>query len=472
MNSNDFAYLDIIDALHENWKPHSGQLDVGKAIFNDQNIKTVFLQCGRKWGKSEFIIYCLWRHALMNPGSSCYYFSPFMKQSREIVWSERRLQNFGPRKYIAKIDNNDLRITFTNGSFIKVDGSDNYEAYRGIQPSCAVYDEFKDFHPQFHEGMAPNLAVKRAPLLLIGTPPRVDDRNYIQYIQLSDECKQRSDSLWVCKPTHENPIISKEWLESEKKKHFDRGEPDIWYREYEARLVAGGKRSIFPMLDRNKHVEKHAKIVHEIRNDIKNLEWYVVLDPGTTTCFAALYVALNPYSKKIYVMDCIYETSQAQTSIRNIYPRILETTQELYPQSDIMDDWFRGIDEAAAWANNEFLNEFGTYFTPTSKSKHKKEDGISLMKDIMLNDGLIISDKCEPLLFEMENYVTDDFGKFPKKNDHLIDCFRYFLGQANYNSNEAFAAKRKVYQTEMVKAKNDTDFFDRKDWTQQYEEND
>ena len=207
VNDSDLKYLEILEELHKTWKPHAGQLHVGKQFYNNSEIMTIFLQNGRKWGKSEFVIYFLWRHAMMNPGSSCYYFAPLAKQAKEIVWAERRLQNFGPRSWISKIDNNEMRVTFTNCSFIKVDGSDSYEAYRGTQPSCAVYDEFKDFHPQFHEGMSPNLAVKKAPLLIIGTPPRVDARNFQQYIQMADECKARADSLFMCRPTSDNTVI-------------------------------------------------------------------------------------------------------------------------------------------------------------------------------------------------------------------------------------------------------------------------
>jgi hypothetical protein len=441
INNSDLKYLEILEDLHKSWQPHTGQLQVGRQFYNNPGITTIFLQNGRKWGKSEFVIYFLWRHAMMNPGSSCYYFAPLAKQAKEIVWSERRLQNFGPRHWIAKIDNNEMRITFTNGSFIKVDGSDSYEAYRGTQPSCAVYDEFKDFHPQFHEGMGPNLAVKRAPLLIIGTPPRIDARNYVQYIQLADECKVRADSIFLCRPTSDNPVISKEWLASEKDKLFTRGEADVWYREYEARLVAGGRRAIFPMFVRDNFVKPHDELMAKIRPDARKLEWFVVMDPGTTTCFAVLFGAIHPYTKKIYLLDCIYEKSQANTSVMRVFPRLLDKVTEIYPGSDVLDDWFRVIDEAAAWATTEILNQYGVFFHPTQKSKNKKEDGVSLIKDILIEGFVEMSDRLEPLFYEMENYISDDLGRIPKKNDHLIDCFRYMLGHANYDVNQMVEAK-------------------------------
>lgn len=470
LRDSDLKYLEVLEELHKTWKPHAGQLHVGKQFYNNPDIATIFLQNGRKWGKSEFVIYFLWRHANMYPGSSCYYFAPLAKQAKEIVWSERRLQNFGPRSWIAKIDNNEMRITFTNGSFIKVDGSDSYEAYRGTQPSCAVYDEFKDFHPQFHEGMGPNLAVKRAPLLIIGTPPRVDARNYVQYIQLADECKERIDCLFMCRPTSDNPIISAEWLGREKEKLIARGEYDVYCREYEARMVSGGKRAIFPMFTREAFSRPHDEVMKTLLRDKKKLEWFVVLDPGTTTCFAVLFGAIHPYTKKVYLLDCIYEKSQANTSVMRIFPRIADKIDELYPGSDILDDWFRVIDEAAAWATTEILNQYQVYFQPTQKSKNKKEDGVSLIKDIMLQDMIVMSDRMEPLFYEMENYISDDLGRIPKKNDHLVDTFRYLLGHANYDVNQMVEAKRALTDKRSISLAEDLkqDRLER-DWTSIYD---
>lgn len=208
---NEKLTLQIMKDLHEHWTPHAGQVKVGKELFTN-GVKNIFIQCGRKWGKSEFCIYALWRHALLNPGSACYYLAPQYKQAKEIIWAANRIQTFGPKKYIHKINSVETRITLKNGSFIKVDGSDNYEAYRGITPDFVVYDEFKDFNPKFHVGMEPNLAVRAAPLLIIGTPP---DRE-CQYTVMADEFKERSDANWFRMDSFTNPHIPHDWLKKQK----------------------------------------------------------------------------------------------------------------------------------------------------------------------------------------------------------------------------------------------------------------
>lgn len=433
----------IMEDLHKDWQPHTGQIQAGRELFvND--VRNIFIQCGRKWGKSEFCIYALWRWALLNPGSACYYLAPQQKQAKEIIWAANRIQNFGPKKYIQKVDNTELRIRFTNGSFIKVDGSDNYESYRGITPDFVVYDEFKDFNPKFHEGMEPNRAVKNAPLVIIGTPPARE----CQYTVLADEYKERADSYWIRMDSYTNPHTSKPWLDIEKEKLTKRGELDVWEREYEARFIRGGAGSIFPMVSKERHSVPHSQIAMEIKRDLNKLEWYCITDPGTTTCFAALFACINPYTKKVYILDEIYEKDQSQTSVRSIYPKLDSKMGEFYPTGDIDDDWYKCYDEAAAWFATEVIHQYGTSFFPTQKHLNKKEHGLSIIKDMLLHDLVVISDRCKNLFWEMENYVKDDKGNIPKKDDHLIDCLRYFVAAANYNMLEVL---------EIIKQRNDYD---------------
>ena len=181
-------------------------------------------------------------------------------------------------------------------------------------------------------------------------------------------------------------------------------------------------------------------MMQEISRDRSKLEYYVVTDPGTTTCFAALFVALNPYTRKVYILDEIYETDQQYTSVSEMYPRIYSKTQELYPGSDFEEDWMKCYDEAAAWFANEVMQQYGIYFIPTDKRHNKKENGLSLIKDQLIHDLIVVSDRCEKWWWEHEQYAKDDKGNLPKRNDHLIDCTRYFNGIAHYSMVEVMEA--------------------------------
>lgn len=401
--------------------------------FYSGKINDVFLSCGRKWGKSELIGYVLWRHALLNPGSACYYVCPENSHAREIMWNNNRMQRFlgeDSSKYIKSITNQDMVIRFKNGSYIRCIGSENYMVANGLTPHIAVYDEFKGFNPRWHTEFAPNRAAKAAPLIIIGTKPRAGNKNMDQYNEILDYMRKNSNSCYVAdRTTFDNPINhlpdQKRQIEHDIAILRARGEEDVVQLEYYSKVIPGGKRAIFPMFDEKVHIQSHNDLMNEIKKDIKRLEWVWVADPGSTTVFGMLFAAFNPYTGKLYILDEIYAKDQKDTSVGIIVPRGETKAISLYPNSNLHDDWIKVADEAAAWFITECLNRYNIYFSPAEKWRGTKEDGLSLIKDQLLHNAVAISDRCENLATEMRKYAKDDSGKIPKRDDHLIDCFRY-----------------------------------------------
>ena len=411
----------ILNDLHSTWKPHAGQIDIGKSIFYDGK-KYIFCNCGRKFGKSEILIYSIIRWALIYPNSSCYYIAPFMKQAREIIWSNNRLQNFlGEsirKKYIDGINNTEMRITFKNGSFIKLDGSDNFEALRGINPHFMALDEMKDIRPEFWIGMEPNLAAHSAPAFMIGTPPENDDNHFWR---IADSLLDDPDGAYFNKPSHTNPHISKEWLEKTKIRLTKRGELDVWEREYEAKRVYGGRHSLFPMYEESKHTVTFKYAIDIIRRDRKNWKLYCTADPATSSVFGVLFTAINVNDRRVIHLDELYVKETRETTSRTMWSKIVPIINEIHPD---FSEWTFTCDEAAAWFRNEILDitEGDVYFLPTHKIKMNKGDGLSLIKDQMLYGYWRRTERCKSLEWEIKNYIKDDDGKIEKKNDHLVDC--------------------------------------------------
>lgn len=484
LSKENKLYLQIISDLHKYWTPHAGQLVAGKKLINS-DVSTLFIQCGRKWGKTDFAVYLLWRHALLNPGSTCYYITPELSHGREIIWNNNRLLYFGRErdeygrflpgggdslaKYIkGKPNNVDSRIVLTNKSSIKIVGSENWAAANGLTPDFVVYDEFKVFHRAFHNEMNPNRIVRKAPLVIIGTPPKPGDRNKEQYIEFAQECIERKDAMHIEASSYDNPYIPVEETDREIEKLRLRGEEDVVQREYYGKIVTGGASAIFPMISKEKHIQAHSDIIRDLGRDIKKLEWYCITDPGTTTCFATLIAAIHPYNRQMYILDEVYEKDQQRTSSREIYPRLEKIMMELHKYGDIEEDWIKIYDEAAAWFSTEIMNQFGIYFSPTQKHLNKKENGLSLIKDLLIHDLVVISDRCKNLFWEMENYAKDDKGNIPKKHDHLIDCFRYLMAAANYHMNEIpeIVRKKSDYDRRAYSLKEEAEDWEmERDWT-------
>jgi hypothetical protein len=411
-----------IDALHKLWTPHPAQVEIGRPLIRGET-REVFAQCGRNFGKTELVSYLLWRFAWTYAGSENYYFAPYMKQAREILWASRRVQTFGPEGWVKEINNTEMRVTFQNGSFIKLDGSDNVDAYRGVKPKgLSVFDEFKDFREEFYDAYDPNRAAFNSPLMIIGTPPELEG----QYTKLAADYSRDPTKRFFTMPTSVNPHISPKWLERKKSELYALGEGDKWEREYMARFVPGGANAIFPMLTKAL-IKPHDELMGQIWRDRKKLEWILWADPAGASCFAVLFCAVNPYTKQVYCLDEIYELTQSEMTVGRIWPRIRSKRDDLWD-----GEWRQGYDEASTWFANEVLDAFNEGLEPTQKMKSDKLTGLSLLKDSMLQGKLIMSDRCNKLYWELERYRKDASGKIPKKDDHLIDCLRYIFDSLPY----------------------------------------
>lgn len=443
-----FNQASALSAYNKIFLPHEGQKEVGQALFS-QKYKTIFVNCGRKWGKTECGVALCWLWALMYPNSEIYYLVGTQKLAKELVWANRRMQtcctsdkpdlihkfNDSLSKVIESINNTEMRIRFKNGSFIKVDGSDDFNNQRGWKPDLVIADEYRDFRREWFETMSPNLNVKpNATMLILTTPP--SSAGHV--LDLMKYCENGSISIgdpkytYMSQPSNKNDRIPNhiEKIESEKARLMAKGEYDVFCREYLAEFVVGGSCAILPMITK-KLIESHDKIVNEIKGDLHKLEWFVVFDPGNITCFGILFAAINPYTSEIYILDSIKETQTSQTFTSKIWPRTQEIMQELYPDSD-SDDWSFICDSHPPSFRAEMSDRYGIHMQHPNKKVVDREECLSQIKDLAITKKLRFSEKAMPLIIECEGYIRNDRGQIPKKDDHLIDCLRYLIMESGY----------------------------------------
>jgi hypothetical protein len=279
--------------------------------------------------------------------------------------------------------------------------------------------------------MEPNLSVYKAPLVIIGTPPNHD----CQFTMLAEEYRNDPDKFYIEGKTEDNPVIDRVWLAKKKEELYRRGEWDVWEREYCGRYVKGGSAKIFSMLS-DKVVRPHVEVLSMIRKDLKKLRKYCFADPAGASVFGVLFVMINPYSKMIYILDEVYETRQDFMTVDNVGRIMIDKTSEFYRPMGEDDGWYFGYDEAATWFANEMRDRFDIHCMPTTKAQNKKEHGLSLIKDVLIYDKVVMSDRCVKTFWELDNYIKDHSGKVPKVNDHNIDNFRYILSADMYDLND------------------------------------
>lgn len=467
LSPDDAAVLqqqkEILSKLHNHLRmvgrfPHEGQGEVIRAFFNGRK-KIIMGQCGRSFGKTEDILYIAWRYALLNPRKEIYIICPELKQAKKLYWLPKRLQNYGPQEYVAEHRESELRTVFTNGSYIILDGCENYEALRGIKPDLVFYDEFQHHSQYFDEEvMQPNLSSGKVSLLVFGTPPKIDC-HYVHFRQNLLDNIQRGNNkyLYIELPSIKNPTLDVAWLAEKKADLIRRDKYNIWLREYEGKMVFDTESAIFPFFNEKKHVFEHKYLMKVIERDKKKLRWHDFYDPGTSTVFAGLFLAHNPYTGQIFVLDEIYAQERKECTTNAVYRKSMEIREELY---DYEDEWTGYYDEAAAWFANEVNEQFGRNLMPTHKQKRHPTNeearaGESILNTVMMAENMfLVSDRCQKFLWEILQYMFGDGGKYPTKNDHIMDLLFYFVNETNYtiieeidptlNYSEERAARRQV----------------------------
>lgn len=410
---------------------HDGQLPLVKAIFYEGKMEAM-MQCGRSFGKTEVVLYVATRWAISTPNQVIYILCPQRKQAKELYWACRRLQNYPHPSMIKEERDSEIRLVFNNGSFICLDGSDNYASLRGIKPNLVIYDEFQDHDRRVDEAMRPNLGSKRAPLIRIGTPPDIECYYTDVRADILKHVKRKSPyHFYLERPTWSNPYFDKEFLEREKERLKERGEEAQYLREYEAKFIPGGVGAVFPMFHGRKPtiVKSQAEILKMISKDRKNMNWYTIVDPGQS-CFAVLFACVNRYTSQMFLLDEVYERDRNHTSSGRIWPRVKEIQKRLCGYDN---KWSVYSDEAASWFPLEIFDQFGENVYPTKKAKHNKKDDISFLKDLMLrDDSLYIASHMVGFIKEIESYVTKDDGTYIKRNDHQIDNWRYLTSLSGF----------------------------------------
>lgn len=426
ISQDELEFAQMLEELHRTWLPHQGQVDVGNALFYRKR-KNIFICAGRNWGKTELSAYSTSRWGKQYPGTESYLFGPLQNQIKEILWAGKRIQNFVPENWKASENNTEMRITLKNGSFIKLDGSDNENARRGVKPGgLLIYDEVKDMKPSFINSMDDNRAAKDCPAIYIGTPPEFHNH----FVDLMEFAKHDQDWDFFHAPSSQNPHISKSFLERKKRQYLAMGDEESWLREYEALFVKGGKKHIFPQF-----LKLSPTRLEDMNLCLKEFILICGFDPAATSIFGGLMVLFHPYKKTVIVIDEIYEDDPLQMTSRKIHATTEEKIE--FFRHKVKDIRFV-YDSAAAYFRSEVQEIPGCkwWLETINKNEFGIEGHINITRSVMNRGLLLFTPNCVKFSWEMENYIKDEKGRVPDKNDHLINTLWYILVALGFNLEE------------------------------------
>jgi phage terminase large subunit len=96
------------------------------------------------------------------------YVAPYRQQAKDVAWSYVKFYTAAIPG--CEVSESELHVTFPNGNRIRLYGSDNYDAMRGIYLDDVIMDEYADHHPQaWREVIRPALSDRQGSATFIGT---------------------------------------------------------------------------------------------------------------------------------------------------------------------------------------------------------------------------------------------------------------------------------------------------------------
>lgn len=459
---DDHIFWEDVDPESKKYYPAEGQTTIAKAILSGK-YKLVVVEFGRQAGKSSLLNAIPWYMAMKKRGAIMAYYGPLRKQVERDMWKPRRAQtlnaftsvdengesnSFEKMKLFeqtcakmieGKPRNDTMTINWVTGAQLTMDGADDPDTLRGSTADLIILDECRDMKPGVYDILSPTVDIKRGTIVAISSTAFAEGE-FTMLSKIAKDPKNKS-AIYFKAPSWISPYHSIESLEEKRMQYISRGELDVWKREYCAEFTLGGSRSIFPMVT-GKEIRPHQTVLSEAEKLTGSLDYFCVCDPGSAdrgSAFAVIFAAYHAPTRQLFLLDEIYATAEGCKSVGKIEPQIAEKIQELAPHLD-RNFWTFIYDEAATWFRNE-MQDKGYGFAPTCKRQVGKDQGISTIKDIFLDRNVTVSAQCKNLMWELTNYIKDDNGRIPKKNDHLIDALRYLLAACHYHIDQTSYGK-------------------------------
>jgi len=172
-----------------------------------------------------------------------YHMLPEFSQARKVIWDgidssgKKLLDQAFPLGIRSATHESEMKVSFTNGSFWQLVGSDRYDAIMGTNPVGIVFSEFSLANPSAWEYIRPILAENGGWAAFIYTP-RGRNHGYSLYNQAS------GDPAWFCdlKTVTDTGGISPEAIEAERRA----GMPDeMIEQEFHCSFTAGALGSYY-----------------------------------------------------------------------------------------------------------------------------------------------------------------------------------------------------------------------------------
>jgi hypothetical protein len=169
----------------------------------------------RRAGKDKTMFNILVEFALRKKGGYVYVFETY-SQGKKVIWDSidsdgKKFIDHIPERLIAKKNEQEMKITLANGSFIQILGSENINSLRGISPAGIVFSEYAFQNPMAWQVLAPILAQNDGWALFNSTP---NGENH--FFRLLETAKLSSDWFTQVLTIDDTHVVSQEYIDSQR----------------------------------------------------------------------------------------------------------------------------------------------------------------------------------------------------------------------------------------------------------------
>jgi hypothetical protein len=236
------------------FRPHVYQIEAKRSMK-----RFSVLVCHRRWGKTVFAVTELVLAALATDKKDMRlaYVAPYRKQAKDIAWDYFK-------KFCSKIpgvtfNETELEVHFPNGAKIKLYGTDNAEALRGLYFDYVVLDEVADMPPHvWGEIIRPALSDRKGRCLFIGTPKGLN-----VFFELYNRGTSGAEKDWIGLIFPASKTVGKlPWLDQEELDNARRDlSPSQYRQEFECDFNASCDNTLITLdliyAARGKHIPEH-----------------------------------------------------------------------------------------------------------------------------------------------------------------------------------------------------------------------
>lgn len=411
----DLTRQQAIEALWEagelSWKLTPPQKEIKKGIIEDSNRTSVVL-CSRRLGKTFLAITMASEVCLKKPFAVVKYAFPRASMAKKMLMPVfRKVFEDCPKHLKPEYMVAEKIWRFPNGSEIQIAHTDNdgWDNLRGGDADLCVSDESgfsSDLTYGIRSVLSPSTKLTRGRILLISTPSRSENHEFIQDWVIPYQSENRIKVYTI----YDNPNFNAEAIK-EAEGEYPLGTKDpMFRREYLCEILRSADNSILPSFNSDAELE----IVKSNYPRPIYYDPYVSFDIGGVDLTAILFAYYDYENACLVIEDELIADGTTNTEI--LAAQIKEKEKTLWENpldKSQIPPYMRVIDTNNKILATDLLKLHGLLFTPVKKDK--KQAAINALDVAISRRQIVIHPRCTHLLYHMKfatwNNAQTDFKK-------------------------------------------------------------